>query len=136
MQPQTGPQPIFTGTPQLQTQPVQQQASPYAEQTQPAVNPQANLMQPNQIIIANKNESNGPALASLVFALVSIPSTLFGTWIDMCLITSVLALTCVIILGIVGLTKNRRQHGGTVLAIIGLIIAVIQIVILTLTRME
>ena len=137
MQPQTSPQPIFTGSPQVQVQPVQQQPqSPYTEQPQITGNTQANLFSPNQIIIGNKNESNGPAVASLVFALISIPATLFGTWNDICMVTSGLALTCVIILGVVGLTKNRRQHGGIVVAIIGLIIGIIQVGILVFARME
>ena len=137
MQPNTRSQPIFTGAPQVQAQPIHQQPqSPYQEQPQIAGIPQANSMSPHQIIVGNKNESNGPAVASLVFALISIPSTFFGMWIDICLVTSGLALICVIILGIVGLTKNKRQHGGTVVAIIGLIVAAIQIVILVLARME
>jgi len=137
MQPDTRPQPIFTGAPQVQAQPIQQQSqSPYQEQPQLVGIPQSNSVSPHQIIVGNKNESNGPAVASLVFALISIPSTFFGMWIDIFLVTSGLALTCVIILGIVGLTKNKRQHGGTVVAIIGLIVAAIQIVILVLTRME
>jgi hypothetical protein len=52
------------------------------------------------------------------------------------MVTSGLALTCVIILGVVGLTKNKRQHGGTVVAIIGLIVGMIQIGILVFARME
>ena len=137
MQPQTGPQPIFTGAPQVQAQPIQQQTqSPYAEQPQFTGNTQVNPISPNQIIIGNKNESNGPAVASLVFALIAIPITWFGKWNDICMVTSGLALTCVIILGVVGLTKNKRQHGGVVVAIIGLIVGTIQIGILVLARME
>ena len=93
MQPDARPQPIFTGAPQVQPQPVQQHSqSPYQEQPQPAGIPQANSMSPHQIIVGNKNESNGPAVAALVFALISIPSTFFGMWIDICLVTSGLAL--------------------------------------------
>ena len=146
MQPQTSPQPIFTGAPQVQTQPVQQQSqSPYAEQPQQPIlvvdttqghGTQANYDTHQLITTRHVDLSNGPAVASLVFALISIPVTFFGTWNDICMVTSGLALTCVIILGVVGLTKNKRQHGGTVVAIIGLIVGMIQIVILVFARME
>ena len=147
MQPQSPyGQPMFTGAPQVQPQPVQQQSqSPYAEQPQQPIpvgnttkghGTQANYGTHQLVTTRQVDLSNGPAVAALVFALISIPSTFFGTWIDMCLVTSGLALICVIILGIVGLTKNKRQHGGTVAAIIGLIVGAIQIVILVLARME
>ncbi|CAI8172556.1 MAG: Uncharacterised protein [Methanobacteriota archaeon] len=142
MQPQSPyGQPMFTGTPQVeQQQPVvNQQQNPFqGQQPQQAQQPQMSGIADygtHQIINTNANQSNGFAVGSLVFSLITVPLTLLS-FLDIFFALAMMSLACVVILGIMGLTKSRRQHGGTIVAIIGLIIGSLQIVLILLGRME
>ena len=145
MQPQSPyGQPMFTGTPQVeQQQPVvNQQQNPFQgqqpQQTQQPQQPQMSGITDygtHQIINSNTNQSNGFAVGALVFSFLTFPLSLISFW-DMFLVMAVISLSCVFILGILGLTKSRRQHGGTIVAIIGLILGILQVVWILLIRTE
>ena len=141
MQPQSPyGQPMFTGAPQVQQQPVaNQQQNPYQAQPQQQ-QPQMTGVTPadygtHQVFNTNVDQSNGLAVGALVFSLLTVPFTLLGFW-DLFLVLAMISLACVFILGILGLTKNRRQHGGTVIAIIGLVFGILQVLYLLAERME
>jgi len=142
MQPQSPyGQPMFTGTPQVeQQQPVvNQQQNPFqGQQPQQAQQPQMSGVADygtHQIINSNVNRSNGLAVGALVFGFLTFPLSLLSFW-NIFLILAVISLSCVFILGIIALTKSRRQHGGTIVAIIGLILGILQVVWILLVRME
>ena len=145
MQPQSPyGQPMFTGAPQpeLQQPAVNQQQNPFQgqqpQQTQQPQQPQMSGITDygtHQIINSNTNQSNGFAVGALVFSFLTFPLSLLSFW-NIFLVMAVISLSCVFILGIIGLTKSRRQHGGTIVAIIGLILGILQVVWILLGRME
>ena len=142
MQPQSPyGQPMFTGAPQpeLQQPVVNQQQNPFqGQQPQQAQQPQMSGITDygtHQIINSNANQSNGLAVGALVFSFLTFPLSLLSFW-NIFLVMAVISLSCVFILGIIGLTKSRRQHGGTIVAIIGLILGILQVVWILLVRME
>ena len=116
MQPQSPyGQPMFTGAPQpeLQQPVVNQQQNPFqGQQPQQAQQPQMSGITDygtHQIINSNANQSNGLAVGALVFSFLTFPLSLLSFW-NIFLVMAVISLSCVFILGILGLTKRTCQQ--------------------------
>ena len=142
MQPQSPyGQPMFTGAPQpeLQQPVVNQQQNPFqGQQPQQAQQPQMSGVADygtHQIINSNVNQSNGLAVGALVFSFVTFPLSLLS-FFNIFLILALISLFCIFILGIFGLIQDRRHNRGSVVAITGLILGILQMVWIIYVRMN